>query len=388
VARVPITFEGQYLGDLHVPPVTNPALVARAKEQIAQLAALPEWSKLGTDLAARGPHRLAIAARAATAAATGGRGVLAEEEDRIAQWFGGIVDEAIRRGGLPAAAAIWVVLAGDSHDDPLYGRSARCPAFAAVPPPPEVSFELGEPDAPGAVTPDPDEVAAFLAKLRAAAPGYVYTAIACASGADLHDLREIMGADAHAIEEFRPWGVELAAETPASELLEDARAILTYRQLSNAEACGGVADWAHGFAAMVAEHALPPVLRIGAVAWLARVALRPADDAASVTLSSAGDAACVLLRPAEDAAPGDEQGAQGSPARSPARSLVQHCVALEAAGWHVVTLRPSDTDEPLLWRVTIERHDEAMTMTMSEVAEPDAALAELVRYVQEARDDG
>jgi hypothetical protein len=385
VARVPITFEGQHLGDLHVPPVTDPALVDRAKEQIAQLAALPEWSKLGTDLAARGPHRLAIAARAATAAATGGRGVSADEEDRIAQWFGGIVEEAIRRGGLPAAAAIWVVLAGDSHDDPLYGRSARCPAIAAVPPPPEVSFELGEPGAPSAVTPDPDAVAAFLTKLRAAAPGYVYTALACASGADLHDLREIMGADDHALEEFRPWGVELAAETPASELLEDARSILTCRQLSNTEACGGVADWAHGFAAMVAEHALPPVLRIGAVAWLARVALRSADDtAASVTLPSEGDAACALRRPAEDPAPGDEQGAQGSPARS----LVQHCVALEAAGWRVVTLRPNGTDEPLLWRVTIERHDEAMTMTMSKVADPEAALAELVRYVQGARDDG
>jgi hypothetical protein len=31
---------------------------------------------------------------------------------------------------------------------------------------------------------------------------------------------------------------------------------------------------------MVAEHALPPVLRIGAVAWLARVALRPEAGAA------------------------------------------------------------------------------------------------------------
>jgi hypothetical protein len=59
-----------------------------------------------------------------------------------------IVDEVIRRGGVPAAAAIWVVLAGDDHADTLHGWCARCPAIAAVPPPPEGSFELGEPDAP------------------------------------------------------------------------------------------------------------------------------------------------------------------------------------------------------------------------------------------------
>lgn len=32
-----------------------------------------------------------------------------------------------------------------------------------------------------------------------------------------------------------------------------------------------------GFAAMVVEHELPPVFRIGAVAWLARVALQPRE---------------------------------------------------------------------------------------------------------------
>ena len=50
--------------------------------------------------------------------------------------------------------------------------------------------------------------------------------------------------------------------------------------LSDAEACSGVADWAHGFAGMVAEHAIPPVFRIGASAWLARVALRDEERAA------------------------------------------------------------------------------------------------------------
>ena len=46
------------------------------------------------------------------------------------------------------------------------------------------------------------------------------------------------------------------------------------------EACSGFADWADGFAGMIAEHALPPVLRIDAVAWLARVARQPAAGAA------------------------------------------------------------------------------------------------------------
>ena len=36
---------------------------------------------------------------------------------------------------------------------------------------------------------------------------------------------------------------------------------------------------------------------------------------------------------------------------------------------------------PALWRVTIQRYDENASMTMVE-ADPDVALAELVRYAQ------
>ncbi len=64
--------------------------------------------------------------------------------------------------------------------------------------------------------------------------------------------------------------------------------MLTRRRLSNTAACGGFADWAHGFAGLVAEHAIPPVFRIGAIAWLASVALRDEERAAR----SAGDGTC------------------------------------------------------------------------------------------------
>lgn len=61
--------------------------------------------------------------------------------------------------------------------------------------------------------------------------------------------------------------------------------------------------------------------------------------------------------------------------------LMRDILALEDVGWHIVELRPSSTDELALWRVKIERYDEHSTMTMTE-ADPGAALAELLRYVQ------
>jgi hypothetical protein len=272
---VPITFDGRYIGDLQVRPGTDGELVSRALDQ---LELLTEWARLGASLAALSPHRLRIAARAATAAAGGGRGMGAEEEDHIARWFVAIVDEAIRRGGLRAAAAIWFVLASDAHVDPFEARRARCPAIAEVPYPPR-GF-AAEPGDPAEMTPDSAEVATFLAKLRAGAAGYVHTAIACASAADLLELREIVRTDDDTLEDYRPWGIDFGAEEPPSASLESARAMLTCRRLTSAEACSGFADWAHGFAGMVAEHAVPPVFRIGAVAWLARVALQPKEGAA------------------------------------------------------------------------------------------------------------
>ena len=75
-----------------------------------------------------------------------------------------------------------------------------------------------------------------------------------------------------------------------------------------------------------------------------------------------------------------ERGPRAS--RDPhARTLVHHIVELAAVGWHVVGLRPSRTEAPALWHVTIERFDESATMSIVE-ADPSVALAELVRYVQ------
>lgn len=374
--RVPLRLDGYHLGELHVPVGTDPELLARA---LRQLALSSEWAQLGAKLAALGPHRLAIAARAATAAATGGRGITAEDEAHIAQWFGDIVDEAIGAGGLSAAVAIWMLLAGDRHADPAGGWVARCPAIAEVPlPPQEFAFESGELDGLGAALLDPDEVTEFLTKLRAAAPGYVHTAVAGASADDLRDLREITVADARALEEFRPWGVDIGADSPA-EALEDARSMLIYRQPSSAEVCSGFADWAYGFAGMVTEHALSPVLRIGAITWLARVVLWAESAEAGVTAGVAAQP------PAEAASDGISSAdeAEGSDDRAPhVCPLVRHGIALKAAGWHIVEVRPSSTDALASWRVTIERYDQAMTMTVRDAVNPDHAIEDLLRYAQ------
>lgn len=62
--------------------------------------------------------------------------------------------------------------------------------------------------------------------------------------------------------------------------------------------------------------------------------------------------------------------------------LAHYIAALEPVGWRVVEIRPNLTDgTAALWRVTIERHDRNVSMTVTE-ANPDEALAELTRYAQ------
>lgn len=63
-----------------------------------------------------------------------------------------------------------------------------------------------------------------------------------------------------------------------------------------------------------------------------------------------------------------------------AHPLVRHIIALEAIGWRVVQLRPLPAGGEIpLWYVAITRVDLDASMTMS-AADPDVALAELVRY--------
>lgn len=65
-----------------------------------------------------------------------------------------------------------------------------------------------------------------------------------------------------------------------------------------------------------------------------------------------------------------------------AHPLLRHIVALAAIGWRVVELRPSIYEgEAELWYVTITRVDFGASLTVTE-ADPDVALAELVRYAQ------
>ena len=234
-------------------------------EPMAAAPGLAEWARLGAELAALGPHRLAIAVHAARAAAAGGAGLSSGEEEQIADWLAGIVDEAIGRGGGSGddedetAAAIWHVLAGDGHRDPEREHAARCPAVAAAP----------HPGAPG-----------FLASMSAAARGYVYTAIAGASAEEIAELREILAASDDGLETYRPWGLVDTEDPPAAALLEPALASLTLRRPTSAEVCCGFGGWARGFAQAALEHTPSPVERIGAIAWLARVALVPVGGTA------------------------------------------------------------------------------------------------------------
>jgi hypothetical protein len=192
------------------------------------------------------------------------------EEEQIALWFTGIIDEALRRGGGSrddsdeTAAAIWRVLVGDWHQDPERVCLPRCPVVAQVP----------HPGTPG-----------FLALLRAAAAGYVHTTVAGASADDIAELRWLLTANDDDLEAYRPWGPVETEDAPPSNLLEPALASLTLRRPTNVETCRGLGGWAQGFAQLAIEHTIPPVDRIGAIAWLARVALRD-EGACSVSACS------------------------------------------------------------------------------------------------------
>ena len=70
----------------------------------------------------------------------------------------------------------------------------------------------------------------------------------------------------------------------------------------------------------------------------------------------------------------------GSEIRRPEPKAQTHLsviAALDAIGWRVTELRPSV--DHAMWRVTIERTDFAVTMSVT-AADPDVAFEELARY--------
>src|SRR5262249_51099178 len=163
------------------------------------------------------------------------------------------VHTAIARGGERAAVAIWYALIGDFVRSPDHSRLPRCPSIGAI-----------------SLCPGTEE---FLVAFQAAVPDYMRTAIAGASSEEVDTLRRIVRASEQALDEFRPWGVDLVDDHPSHEDLGVARATLARRHLSNVAACRGFEAWANGSSNAVGEYDIPPVLRIGAIAWLARVAL-------------------------------------------------------------------------------------------------------------------
>jgi hypothetical protein len=220
---------------------------------------------LGVEVAALSPHRRALAMHLVVQN-TNGAAIAAEEEDRIAKFFGDALDRAVALTGgsqpnspgsesrdtNPAAAAIWFLLIADR----AHGRSARprCPVLNAV-------------SCPGE--------AGFLTEMRAGVEGYARTALATATERDLDLLRRILIATPEEIDELcRPLGTYFGEDVPDEAGRDAALQNLPRRYATNEQICSGVEGWASWYSDERAEHDIPPVYRLAAVAWLAHVALR------------------------------------------------------------------------------------------------------------------
>jgi hypothetical protein len=256
-SRKPAHVKRRHGPDAAAPPQKSIQPDDVSAERSTNPPGLAEWTAFGASLLAlpNGAHRIALAMRTARAASSGGVEIGADDARAMEQWLADTIDLAIARGGENAAAAIWYVLAGDWQQDPSSVRPARCPAVAMI--------EAG-PGEPG-----------FVEVLRTRAPMYIRTMMSSASKRDVALLREIVGADEQTLDEFRPFGAftHPTEDCAPWEELDDARAALTARYPSSDDVCSGVCAWASGMASAAYEHALNPVLRIGAIAWLARVAL-------------------------------------------------------------------------------------------------------------------
>lgn len=268
---VPISIDGRFIGELRVQPGSEEEVTTRA---IAALADLRAWSQLGAEIADLGEHRLEVAAMAARAAATGGRGVSAAEEARFVDWFRGIIQTAIQRGGVDAARAIWFVLMADNRRDPIGIWAPRCSTLnqLGVPPTFIEGIELEE-------TGD-QQIAAWLAAFPDIAVRYVHHVVAGGTAEDITELRELVQADDAALDAlYAPEPFALADQDP-HEALYEAMSMLTRRRFDNAQVSRAVENWAFGSQGAVQEYAWEPPVRLGVCAWLARVALRSEEQAA------------------------------------------------------------------------------------------------------------
>src|SRR5262249_2311463 len=152
------------------------------------------------------------------------------------------------------ASALWWIMECDRITTPDgCGYDARCPAQASA------QRSPNEPDLA-------DEV-------RAIAPRYLMTVVSGASGSEIEQLRQLAAGTAD-LESYRPFAVWMDEPSVVARM-EDAIAQLTLRRPTAAQLCEGVEEWASAFDQVAREHTIPPVNRIGALAWLACVALRP-----------------------------------------------------------------------------------------------------------------
>ena len=98
--------------------------------------------------------------------------------------------------------------------------------------------------------------------------------LASACGEDVDEIRKLARAGVDELDEYRPFaGPYVIGDTPATEKMERALRDLTRTRPTTDQVCSGFEDWARAFEQISREHNVHAVNRIGAVVWLAKVAL-------------------------------------------------------------------------------------------------------------------
>jgi len=237
----------------------------------ALVSEMLQWKSLKTELArgGLGRSRLALGLHLARAGTTGGAGVAPEEEDRLATWFGSILELAVDRSPTKdddseAASVLFWLIELDRVRCPDGNWVSRCPLQE------EERLAPGEPG--------------FLDAMRSIAPRYVRTVIAGASKSEIEELQALVDADDDELEAYRPLGnIYTDGEAAVQYTLDEMLQHLTLRRPTAAEVCDGFEFWAQGFEQISREHHIPGVNRIGAFVYLAKVVLADAAPAPVAT---------------------------------------------------------------------------------------------------------